>query len=54
VLVDATDVAAIAAGVERAIAERVVLRERGLARARAYSWDASARLTLDVYREAIA
>ena len=30
------------------------LRERGLSRARAFSWDAAAQLTLEVYREAAA
>jgi len=54
VLVDPLDTAAIAAGLERAIAQRHELRSRGLERARAFSWDESARLTLEVYREAVA
>jgi glycosyltransferase involved in cell wall biosynthesis len=33
---------------------RAELRERGIERARAFSWDAAARETLDVYREAAA
>jgi len=52
VLVDPLDTGAIAAGIERAIACRAELRPRGLARARAFSWDDAARRTLDVYREA--
>jgi glycosyltransferase involved in cell wall biosynthesis len=54
VLVDPLDTAAIAAGLEQAIAQRDELRLRGLERARAYSWDESARRILDVYREAAA
>jgi glycosyltransferase involved in cell wall biosynthesis len=47
VLVDPLDVDSIAAGIEAA-------RDgsRGLERAKAYSWDESARLTLEAYREA--
>jgi glycosyltransferase involved in cell wall biosynthesis len=52
VLVDPLDVAAIAAGIEEAAARRDELHALGLARARAFSWDESARRTLDVYREA--
>jgi glycosyltransferase involved in cell wall biosynthesis len=52
VLVDPLDVDAIAAGIRDAVARRDELRELGLARARDFSWDESARLTLDVYREA--
>ena len=54
VLVDPLDTAAIAAGLEQAIAQRDELRSRGLVRARAFSWDDSARRILDVYREAAA
>jgi glycosyltransferase involved in cell wall biosynthesis len=54
VLVDPLDVAAIAAGIETAIAQRDALRPLGLARARDFSWDGSARLTLEAYREAAA
>jgi glycosyltransferase involved in cell wall biosynthesis len=52
VLVDPLDVDAIAAGIRDAVARRDELRELGVARARDFSWDESARLTLDVYREA--
>jgi glycosyltransferase involved in cell wall biosynthesis len=51
VLVDPLDSAAIAAGIEEAIARRGALRELGLVRARDFSWDESARLTLEAYRE---
>ena len=54
VLVDPLDTAAIAAGIEQAIATRDALRELGLERARAFSWDESARLTVEAYREAAA
>jgi glycosyltransferase involved in cell wall biosynthesis len=54
VLVDALDVAAIAAGIEAAIGRRDALRALGVERARAYSWDETARLTLAAYREAAA
>jgi glycosyltransferase involved in cell wall biosynthesis len=52
VLVDTSDAAEIAAGIERAAAERDRLVPRGLERARAFRWDAVAAATLDVYREA--
>ncbi|TML89544.1 MAG: glycosyltransferase family 4 protein [Actinobacteria bacterium] len=52
VLVDPRDPAAIAAGLEEAVARRDELRARGLERARAFSWDEVARRTVDVYREA--
>ena len=42
VLVDPLDTAAIAAGLEQAIAQPDELRARGLVRARAFSWDDSA------------
>ena len=54
VLVDAQDPAEIAAGIERAVAERDELVARGLERARAFTWDAVAAATVDVYREAAA
>ncbi len=52
VLVDARDPTDIAAGIERAAAERDTLVQRGLERARAFRWDAVAAATVDVYREA--
>jgi glycosyltransferase involved in cell wall biosynthesis len=52
VLVDPLDVAGIARGIEEAVARRDQLRALGLERARTFSWDESARRTLDVYREA--
>jgi glycosyltransferase involved in cell wall biosynthesis len=54
VLVDARDTAAIAAGIEDAIARRAELRERGIERARAFSWDDTASRTQSVYEEALA
>ncbi|HKI93473.1 MAG TPA: glycosyltransferase, partial [Gaiellaceae bacterium] len=51
VLVDPLDVAAIAAGIEEAAARREELRALGLERARAFSWEESARRTVEVYRE---
>jgi glycosyltransferase involved in cell wall biosynthesis len=52
VLVDPRDPAAIAQGIEEAIGRRDELRALGLERARSYSWDETARLTLAAYREA--
>ena len=52
VLVDPDDPADIAAGIERASAERDSLVARGLARARAFRWDAIADATVAVYRDA--
>jgi glycosyltransferase involved in cell wall biosynthesis len=54
VLVDPHDVQAIAEGIEAAIGRGDELRTRGLERARAYSWDETARLTVAAYREAAA
>jgi hypothetical protein len=54
VLVDARDPAEIAAGIERATAERDTLIARGLARAREFRWDAVAAATVEVYGEASA
>jgi O-antigen biosynthesis alpha-1,2-mannosyltransferase len=54
VLVDATDPDEIAAGIDRAVAERDELVARGLDRAKAFRWDAVADATVAVYREAAA
>src|SRR5262249_43160519 len=54
VLFDATDVEAMAAAMLEADTRRDELRERGLARAAAFTWDEAARKHEDVYREAIA
>jgi glycosyltransferase involved in cell wall biosynthesis len=54
VLVDPNDPAELAAGLERAVAERDTLVTRGLERARAFRWDAIADATVGVYREASA
>lgn len=54
VLVDAHDPAEIAAGIERAAAERERLVARGLERAQEFRWDAVAEKTVAVYREAAA
>jgi glycosyltransferase involved in cell wall biosynthesis len=52
VLVDARDPTEIAAGIERAVADRDRLVARGLERARAFRWDSVADATVGVYREA--
>jgi glycosyltransferase involved in cell wall biosynthesis len=54
VLVDPLDVESIAAGIRKAIGTRDELRARGLDRARAFSWDETARRTLRAYEEAAA
>jgi glycosyltransferase involved in cell wall biosynthesis len=54
VLVDPLDPAAIAMGIERAVAERDLLGRRGVERARAFTWRAVADATVAVYREALA
>ncbi len=43
----------LADGIRRALAERNRLAAAGLERAKLFSWDESARRTLDVYREAL-
>ena len=53
VLVDASDPAEIAAGIERAVAERDVFARLGVERARAFTWPAVADATVAVYREAM-
>ena len=56
-VVDPTDEAALAAALQRLAAEpalRNQLRERGLSRARSFSWTAAARQTLELYRLALA
>ena len=52
VLFDPRDAEAIAAGIEEALARRDELRALGIARAAQFSWDESARRTVEVYREA--
>ena len=54
VVVDTSDADELAAGMERAAAERERLVPRGLERARAFRWDRVAAATVEVYREAIA
>jgi glycosyltransferase involved in cell wall biosynthesis len=54
ILVDPLDVEAIADGIEEADRRREELRAAGLARAGAYTWEAAARATVEVYREAAA
>jgi glycosyltransferase involved in cell wall biosynthesis len=51
VLVDPREVDAIAAGIQEADCRREELRERGLERARAFTWPDVARRTIEVYRE---
>ncbi|HEU0250106.1 MAG TPA: glycosyltransferase family 1 protein [Solirubrobacteraceae bacterium] len=55
-LFDPNDVSAIAAALQRLLddpAEAQRLRERGLAQARLFSWERTARATLEVYRRAL-
>ena len=54
VLVDPLDVDAIAAGIQEARERRDELRAAGLERAGDYTWEAAARATAEVYREAAA
>ena len=51
ILVDERNPAALAGGIERALADRERLILAGLERARRYSWAETARRTLAVYRE---
>ncbi len=53
VLADPLDVDAIAAGIDDARSRADELSARGLERAARFTWDETARLTLDAYREAI-
>jgi glycosyltransferase involved in cell wall biosynthesis len=53
VLVDPTDTDAIAAGIDAALADAEHLGRAGLARAGELTWERTAALTLDAYREAI-
>ena len=46
--------AELAEGIRRAVAERDRWRDAGLRRARRFSWEQTARLTLDVYRRVLA
>ena len=50
----AVDDASLADGIRRALAERERLVAAGLARARAFSWEATAEATVQVYVEALA
>ncbi len=55
-LVDPEDVDALAGALERVLTDAELaadLRARGLARSAGFSWEATARATLDVYRQAI-
>jgi glycosyltransferase involved in cell wall biosynthesis len=54
VLVDPLDVEAIAAGTQEALARREELRSAGIQRARGFTWNAAAKATAEVYREAAA
>jgi glycosyltransferase involved in cell wall biosynthesis len=54
VLVDPLDPGSVVAGIEDALARHDDLRERGLERARAFSWQATAAATAAAYREAAA
>jgi glycosyltransferase involved in cell wall biosynthesis len=55
-LVDPADVATIAEGLARVLSEdalRADLVKKGVARAAAFSWEATARATLDAYTDAM-
>ncbi|MBC7226910.1 MAG: glycosyltransferase family 4 protein [Thermoflexales bacterium] len=55
-LVDPADVRALAEAMERVLADealRATLRTRGLERARQFTWEATARRTLEVYRRVV-
>ena len=54
VLVDPLDVEAIADGIREALARRDELRAAGLQRASTFTWEAAAKATAEVYREAAA
>jgi glycosyltransferase involved in cell wall biosynthesis len=54
VLVDPLDVEAIADGIQEALRRREELRAAGLQRAETFTWEAAAKATVDVYREAAA
>jgi glycosyltransferase involved in cell wall biosynthesis len=56
-LVDPTDEDAVTDALRRLLTDaqlRVDLSRRGLERAAGFSWEATARATLDVYREVLA
>ncbi|MDQ2984758.1 MAG: glycosyltransferase family 4 protein [Actinomycetota bacterium] len=53
ILVHEPDPAALAGGMERAIADRQRLVAAGLERARLYTWTETARRTIEVYRELV-
>ena len=53
VLVEPGNPAALAGGIERALADRERLARAGIALAKRYSWTETARRTLDVYRELV-
>jgi glycosyltransferase involved in cell wall biosynthesis len=56
-MVDPADVAAIAEGLAHLLTDREFhddLVEKGRVRAAGYSWKATARATLDAYRDAVA
>jgi glycosyltransferase involved in cell wall biosynthesis len=53
ILVEPGNPAALAGGIERALADRERLVRAGLKRARQFSWTETARKTLDVYRELV-
>jgi glycosyltransferase involved in cell wall biosynthesis len=54
VLVDPYDVNSIADGIVKALNAPKALIEKGFVRVKEFSWDKTARMTLDVYREAFA
>ena len=53
ILVEPGNPAALAGGIERALADRERLVAAGLQRARAFTWAETARRTLEVYRSLV-
>jgi glycosyltransferase involved in cell wall biosynthesis len=53
VLVDPYDITSIADGITRALNGPKALIEKGFMQVKAFSWEKTARMTLDVYKEAI-
>ncbi|MBI2268254.1 MAG: glycosyltransferase family 4 protein [Candidatus Blackburnbacteria bacterium] len=53
VLVDPTNPTVIASGIEKVLSEREIWIEKGLGRAKEFSWENTAKLTFKVYKEGV-
>jgi glycosyltransferase involved in cell wall biosynthesis len=53
ILVDPTDPRAIRSGIERALADPAPWQEKGVARAAQFTWERTARLTVESYRRSL-